>query len=64
MNDNQAARRSCVASNHSWRLQAAALRQHAQKPHLADDRQATLLREAEAADHQADFWLAGAMEAL
>jgi hypothetical protein len=62
MTDERAARLSCLASNHAWRRQAAALLHHAGQSHLADDVRATLQREAEAADRRADIWLESAIE--
>jgi hypothetical protein len=56
------ARQSCLASNAAWRRQAGHLRQHAAIPHLTEQQRLSLLREAEAADHQAEMWLAGAIE--
>ena len=58
---NQAVR-SCLASNAAWRRQARRLREHAAQPHLTDQQRAVLLREADAADRQADMWLNGAIE--
>ena len=63
MPDADIARRSCLASNAAWRRQASNLREHATVPHLTDQQRACLLREAEAANRQADMWLAGAIEA-
>ena len=57
------AARSCLASSEAWRREAAALREHATLPHLDRDARQTLLREAEAADRQADWWLTAAIEA-
>jgi hypothetical protein len=62
MSDERAARLSCLASNHAWRRQAAALLHHAGQPHLADDVRAILQREAEAAGRLADIWLEGTIE--
>ena len=61
--DAQAQRLSCLTSNSAWRRQAANLRQHAELTHLPAEARATLHREAEAADRQADMWLDGAIEA-
>ena len=61
--DAQAQRLSCLASNHAWRRQATNLRKHAELTHLPAEACATLRREAEAADRQADMWLHGAIEA-
>jgi phytoene/squalene synthetase len=55
--------RQCLASNAAWRREAAALRDHAALPHLSAEARQTLLREAEAADRQADWWFNGAIEA-
>ena len=57
------AARQCLASNAAWRREAAALRDHATLPHLSPAAREALLREAEAADRQADWWLTGAIEA-
>lgn len=59
----QDAARSYLPSSAAWRREAAALRDHATLPHLSAEARQTLLREAEAADRQADWWLAGAIEA-
>jgi len=59
----QEAARQCLASNTAWRREAAALRDHAALSHLSPDPRQALLREAEAADRQADWWLTGAIEA-
>jgi hypothetical protein len=59
MSDAGIARQSCLASNAAWRRQASHLRQHAAVPHLTEQQRLSLLREA---DHQADMWLAGAIE--
>ncbi len=61
--DAQAQRLSCLASNRAWRRQAANLRHYAELTHLPAEARATLRREAEAADRQADMWLDGAIEA-
>ena len=52
----------CLGSNAQWRRHAAVLRNHAAQPHLNADARLRLVREAEAADHQADWWLSGALE--
>jgi len=57
------AARQCLASNAAWRREAAALRDHAALSHLSPAARQALLREAEAADRQADWWLTGAIEA-
>jgi hypothetical protein len=61
-NRNEAAQ-SCLRSNAAWRRQAGRLREHAALPHLSEAQRTTLLREASAADAQADMWLIGATEA-
>ena len=48
---------SCFASARAWRAEAEALREHAQAATLTERQRVTLLREAEAADRQADRWL-------
>ena len=63
MSDTDMARRSCLASNTAWRRQASHLREDATLPHLTERQRACLLREAVAADRQADWWLARAIEA-
>ena len=52
--------RSCVASAAAWRQQAEHLREHAAMPNLSVSAAQTLLREADAADRQAEWWLSGA----
>lgn len=53
----------CLASARAWRAEAACLRQMAAgTAHLTDAQRATLLREADAADRQADWWLDGAAQ--
>ncbi len=52
--------RSCVASAAAWRQQAGHLRQHAAMPNLSVSAAQILLREAGAADRQAEWWLSGA----
>jgi len=41
----------------SWRKEAEHLRDNAEAAHLTTGQRATLLREAEAAERQADWWL-------
>lgn len=48
---------SCFASVRAWRAEAEILREHAQAATLTERQRMTLLREAEAADRQADWWL-------
>ncbi|MFK4048070.1 hypothetical protein ACI2KH_24400 [Roseomonas mucosa] len=50
---------SSLASARRWQSEACALRHHAALPRLTAAQRAQLLREAEAADRQARFWLAG-----
>ena len=56
------AARSCLASAASWRRQAGYLREHATAAYLTTDQATVLLREADAADRQADLWNRGAKE--
>lgn len=48
---------SCFASARIWRRDAEHLRDNADAVHLTGGQRAMLLREAEAADRQADWWL-------
>jgi hypothetical protein len=63
MTDPKLANRSCLASNAAWRRMAATLQAHAETAHLTQKQRELLLREADAAERQADWWLAGAIEA-
>jgi hypothetical protein len=54
---------SCLASNNAWRRQAAYLREHATLRRLTNQQRDVLLREAAAAERQADMWLEGAITA-
>ena len=56
------AARSCLASADAWRRQAGHLREHATVASLTADQAGVLLREADAADRQADLWDLGAKE--
>jgi len=56
------AARSCLASAEAWRRQAVHLREHATAAYLTTDQASVLLREADAADRQADLWNRGAKE--
>jgi hypothetical protein len=48
---------SCLASEASWRQEAANLRAHAIGSHyLGDEQRAALLRQSDAANRQADWW--------
>ncbi len=53
----RAAEASCLASARSWRKEAEHLRGNAEAAYLTAGQRATLLREAEAAERQADWWL-------
>ena len=48
---------NCLASARSWRQEAAHLRDHAERPHLNQAQRNALLRQADAAERQADWWL-------
>jgi len=52
----------CFASARSWRAHADILRANAQASYLDQDNRHVLMREAEAADRQADMWLDAAAE--
>lgn len=54
--------RSCLESAEAWRQNARYVRQHAALPYLDPRARATLLREAEASDLQAEWWDNGAEE--
>lgn len=49
--------RSCLESAEAWRQNARYVRQHAARPHLNPQARAALLREAEASDRQAEWWI-------
>ncbi len=49
--------RSCLESAEAWRQNARYVRQHAARPHLDPQAGTALLREAEASDRQADWWV-------
>ena len=55
--------RSCLASNAAWRRESAALRDQATQRHLEPEVRLTLLRQADAAERQADWWLNAAIDA-
>ena len=55
-------RLSCLNSSAAWRRAAAALRTMATNPRLSAASCESLLREAEAAVRQADWWLNSAIE--
>ena len=48
---------SCLASARGWRKEAENLRHNADTAYLTANQRATLLREAEAAERQARWWL-------
>ena len=50
-------RAGCLAYVYDWRREATNLRGLASRSCLPDDQRGTLLREADAADRQADSWL-------
>lgn len=49
--------RSCLESAEAWRQNARYVRQHAARPYLNPQARAVLLREAEASDRQAEWWV-------
>ena len=53
-------RQRCLRSAEEWRRQAGHVREHAQLRLLHPGQREMLLREAEACDRQADWWLTGA----
>jgi len=53
---------SCLESAEAWRQNARYIRQRAAVPHLNPQVRAVLLREAEASDRQAEWWVNGAEE--
>jgi hypothetical protein len=55
-------RLSCLNSNAAWRREAAVLQNMATNPRLSAASCESLLREAGAADRQADWWLNAAIE--
>jgi len=55
--------RSCLTSVRTWRRAAISIRVHATAGHLTEHQRAVLLREADAADRQAVWWLAAAIDA-
>ena len=48
---------SCFASARRWRRDAEHIRDNAEAAYLTASQRTMLLREAEAADRQADWWL-------
>ena len=54
--------RSCLESAEAWRQNARYVRQHAARPHLDPQARTALLREAEASDRQAEWWVNEAEE--
>jgi hypothetical protein len=61
MNDYANNRIGRLASVRSWHREAQALRELAERSHLSDGQRHTLLREADAADRQADTWFDAAI---
>jgi hypothetical protein len=57
MDDSTIHATGCLASVRSWRLEASALRELADRSYLSNGQRDTLFREAEAADRQADHWI-------
>jgi hypothetical protein len=47
----------CLASVRAWRREAAMIREQAERGHLPEANRQCLLREADAADRQAESWL-------
>lgn len=62
MTDRAFRMQSCRASAGDWRQEAEELRALARAAHLTPEQNAILLREADAADCQAEWWVAGAKE--
>lgn len=62
MSPVQQVRQSCLASNAVWRREARNLRALSMRKQLTEEARSRLLREAEAADAQADWWLNAAIE--
>lgn len=50
---------SCLSSSRRWQREAECLREHAEVRVLTPKQRAVFLREAEAADRQAAWWLRG-----
>jgi hypothetical protein len=61
MTDPMINRIGCLASVRGWRREASLIRELADRSHLPALRRQSLLREADAADQQADSWLDAAM---
>lgn len=59
MTTAEADARSCQASAERWRQEAVNLRVLADGAHLSPEQRAMLLREADAADRQAKWWISG-----
>jgi len=53
----RAADASCLASARSWHKEARHLRDNAEAAYLTAGQRTTLLREAKAAERQANWWL-------
>jgi len=54
---------SCLESAEAWRQNARYVRQHAAHPYLDPRARAALLREAEAAERETEWWVNEAGEA-
>ena len=59
MTCDRAAQLSCLESVRDWRLEAAHLREHAERPTLMSVQRNTFLRQADAAERHAEWWLQG-----
>ncbi len=57
MDCDRAAQLSYLASVRSWRQEASHLREHAERPALTTVQREAFLRQADAAERQADWWL-------
>ena len=57
MNISTISRAGCLAYSYDWRRESTNLRELSRRSHLSDGPRDTLLREADAADRQADRWL-------
>jgi hypothetical protein len=53
----------CLASARTWRREAESLRHQADNPCLTQRQRCTLLRDAETAEQQSDWWLDAIEEA-
>ncbi len=57
MNISTISRAGCLAYVYDWRREAANLRELTKRSYLSDGQRDSLLRQADAADRQADRWL-------